>query len=148
MCYHPPEAAWLAELGFDDLLVAYPSVDPQALREVAAQVARGERITLMADHPAQLPALARAAAEAGTRLPVCLDVDMSERWPGCTSACGRSPVVTPPDAVAFYEALQAAGNLELVGVMGYEAQIAGVPDLAPRLKGLLVTLLKSRPCPR
>src|SRR5215218_9082338 len=38
-----PEALWLAGLGFDDLVVAYPSVDRAALRELAAGDAR-ERV--------------------------------------------------------------------------------------------------------
>jgi D-serine deaminase-like pyridoxal phosphate-dependent protein len=41
MCYSPAEAAWLASQGFDDLLVAYPSVEPEDLRAVAAQVRAG-----------------------------------------------------------------------------------------------------------
>jgi len=49
MCYSPAEAAWLASTGFDDLLVAYPSVEPDDLRAVAVQVRAGRTITLMVD---------------------------------------------------------------------------------------------------
>src|ERR671930_2638371 len=41
-----PEALWLAGQGFDDLVVAYPTANRRALRELAASDAR-ERIAIM-----------------------------------------------------------------------------------------------------
>ena len=35
LCFTLPEALWLAALGWDDLVVAYPTVDRAALRELA-----------------------------------------------------------------------------------------------------------------
>ena len=48
LCFTLPEALWLAEFGSDDLVVAYPTVDRKALRELAHTAAR-ERITVMVD---------------------------------------------------------------------------------------------------
>ena len=42
-----PEALWLAGHGHDDLVVAYPTVDRAALRELAAGPC--ERVTIMVD---------------------------------------------------------------------------------------------------
>ena len=36
MAYAVPEAVWLASSGVRDVFVAYPSVDVEALREVAS----------------------------------------------------------------------------------------------------------------
>ena len=35
LCFTLPEALWLASLGWDDLVVGYPTVDRAALRELA-----------------------------------------------------------------------------------------------------------------
>ena len=48
LCFTLPEALWLASLGWDDLVVGYPTVDRAALRELVSGPAR-ERITLMVD---------------------------------------------------------------------------------------------------
>jgi D-serine deaminase-like pyridoxal phosphate-dependent protein len=112
---------WLLEQGFTDLLVAYPAVQEA---ELAAVAAAGGRITLMVDSPEHVRRLA------GSDVPVCLDVDMSARLPGLHFGVRRSPITTPEQALAVLAAAREAG-LPLVGVMGYEAQIAGVPDEAP-----------------
>ncbi len=39
LCYSGREAAWLASIGFDDLLVAYPTTEPADLAAVAEQLA-------------------------------------------------------------------------------------------------------------
>ncbi|MDB5099184.1 MAG: alanine racemase [Cyanobacteria bacterium RYN_339] len=124
MCYHPREALTLHAHGFDDLLVAYPVVQEAEIRAVAQAVAAGARITLMVDSPAHVERLT------GSGIPLCLDVDMSARLPGLHFGVRRSPVTTVEQALAVLAAARAAG-LVLEGVMGYEAQIAGVPDEAP-----------------
>src|SRR5882757_2781523 len=58
LCYSGREAAWLAAQGFDDLVVAYPTVDIADLDAVAAQLIHGKRIVLMVDDQAQLEAIA------------------------------------------------------------------------------------------
>src|SRR5690606_11707138 len=49
MCFTLEEACFLADEGFDDLLVAYPSVQRGALAAIAERVRRGAVIRLMAD---------------------------------------------------------------------------------------------------
>ena len=48
LCFTLPEALWLASRGWDDLVVAYPTVDRVALRELGRGPAR-ERVTVMVD---------------------------------------------------------------------------------------------------
>lgn len=127
--YSALEAARLAEAGFDDVVVAYPTTQPAALAALAAQVARGARLVAMVDDVAHLGPLSRAATAAGARLPVCIDLDLGLDLPGVRFGVCRSPIATPAQAVALYRALPP--ELALVGVMGYEAQIAGLGDAVP-----------------
>ena len=60
-----PEALWLAGHGHDDLVVAYPTVDRAALRELAA--GPRERVTVMVDCAEHLELACAAVREAGAR---------------------------------------------------------------------------------
>jgi D-serine deaminase-like pyridoxal phosphate-dependent protein len=142
--YSLAEALWLA--GGDDpvssdVVVGYPTVDRAALRRLAADEQAAARVTLMVDSPDQVDVL-DAVAPPGTRPPVrvCLDLDASWRLGPAHVGVRRSPVHTPAQAAALARALVARPGVVLVGVMAYEAQIAGVGD-APAgrpLRGLAV----------
>ena len=43
----------------------------------------------------------------------------------------RSPLAAPKDVLALARTIRATSGVELVGVLGYEAQIAGLPDDDP-----------------
>ena len=59
LAYTLPEALWLAGRGFEDIVVAYPTADRRALRELALLTAErpGARVTIMVDSLAQLDLL-------------------------------------------------------------------------------------------
>lgn len=124
MGYHVREGMWLARHGVDDVYVAYPSVDVEALREIAGDELLRERVTVTVDSPEHLEVLARAGAN-GVR--VALDVDASLRLGRVHVGARRSPLRTPDDASRLARAAQGQG-LRVVGLMFYDAQIAGVPD--------------------
>jgi D-serine deaminase-like pyridoxal phosphate-dependent protein len=127
-----PEALWLAGHGHEDIVVAYPTVDRAALRELAA--GPRDRITLMVDCREHLDLAGAAVREAGGGpIRVCLDVDASW-WPlGGRLKVGakRSPVRTPAHAAALAREIVARPEVELDGLMAYEAHIAGVGDRPP-----------------
>lgn len=127
------EACFLADEGFDDLVVAYPSVQRAALAEVAARVKGGARLRLMADSERHLAAYARAASEAGVTLEVLLDVDLAYRAAGGRVHLGvlRSPLRSAEAVRALARAARRMGGLRVVGLMGYEAHVAGLPDDNP-----------------
>jgi len=131
MCYTGHEAADLAEQGFADLLVAYPVVDPAALRRVARAVADGHRIVLMVDSAEHVERAGAAAAAAGADVPLCIDLDCSTEHLGVYFGVRRSPIRTPDEALAVADAVAATGGVHLSGLMGYEAQLAGLPDRNP-----------------
>jgi len=149
MCYSPAEAAWLASLGFDDLLVAYPSVEPEDLRAVAAQVRAGRTIALMVDGAAQVQRIAAIAHEEGVVQPLAIDLDMSSDFPGLHFGVFRSPIHGPDAAVALAGEIARHPSLRLDGLMGYESQIAGLMDEVPGqgAKNAVIRLLKRRSIP-
>lgn len=135
LAYTLPEAIWLATAtkehpAIEDIVVGYPSADRAAIAALAASAELAGRITLMVDSVAQLD-LVDSVVPAGKRetIRLCLEIDAS--W---TSALigrvgvWRSPVSTAQDATALAELIAGRDGFRLVGVMGYEAQIAGQGD--------------------
>jgi D-serine deaminase-like pyridoxal phosphate-dependent protein len=133
MAFTLREALWLHGHGFRDLLVAYPTADRAALRELAADAEAAANVTLMVDDPAQLDLAEAAVDGGGAPLRVCLDLDTSWRPLRGRLRVGarRSPLHTQEQAAAFARHVVARPRFALVGVMAYEAQIAGVGDAPP-----------------
>jgi D-serine deaminase-like pyridoxal phosphate-dependent protein len=190
-----PEALWLADLGFEDLLVAYPTVDRGALRALAGLSGQrpGAGVAVMVDSVTQLdliqsllggsigdgePALDRARGDGGEAggaregeregkgerkgngngdgvrgqprkpLEVCIDLDAGLWMLDGRVRIGakRSPVHTPEQAAVLAREIVKRGHLRLVGIMSYEAQIAGLGDSPPgrRLRGAAIRALQRR----
>jgi D-serine deaminase-like pyridoxal phosphate-dependent protein len=132
LAYTLPEALWLFDGGTRDLVVAYPSADLQALGELARSAAR-EEVCVMVDGGEQLALIERARGDGGAgagAVRVCIDVDAGWRALGGRVRLGakRSPLHTPAQAGAFAREVLAGDGLALVGIMAYEAQIAGLGD--------------------
>ncbi|MBK7825393.1 MAG: amino acid deaminase/aldolase [Nannocystis sp.] len=146
LCFSAGEAAHLAAHDFRDLVVAYPTVDAHDIAAVCRQLARGAQICLMVDEPGQLPPLVAAAAEHQVEIAVAIDLDMSTRVGPIYFGVHRSPVHDVPAAIALADAIARSPGLRLDGLMGYEAQIAGLQDHAPgqQLRSLAVRALKLR----
>ncbi|AIY44614.1 amino acid deaminase/aldolase [Mycolicibacterium fortuitum] len=138
LAYTLAEALWLAE-GDDlyppvgDVVVAYPTVDRAAIARLARSPELAARVTLMVDSVEQLDLVDRVApARSREVLRVCLDLDASWRPPGLGHlGVRRSPIHTAEQARVLAEAITARQGFTLVGLMSYEAQIAGVGDAVP-----------------
>ncbi len=146
MCYSPYEAIHLSRHGLDDLLVAYPTMHEAAVAAVCAEVREGKTIILMLDSPQHVALLQRVAARENVVLPVCLDLDLSYDLPGLHFGVWRSSVTDVSSALRLFETIAASPHLRLDGLMGYEAQIAGVGDVGG-LKQAFIRLLKQRSIP-
>ncbi|PPJ25395.1 amino acid deaminase/aldolase [Nocardia nova] len=133
MSYSLREALWLAGHGARDILLGYPSVDRAALAELAADAALLDSITLMIDDVAQLDLIRAAVGGAGISPRVCLDVDASLRIGPLHLGVRRSPIRTPEQAERLARVARERG-FRVVGVMTYEAQIAGLPDTNPAVR--------------
>ncbi len=128
LAYSGYEAAYLASLGIDDLVVAYPITDPREIRAVSAELRRGMRITLMVDLVEHVEILGKISSAENVDFPVAIDLDLSSRWPGLHFGVHRSRISTETALRELVQVLKKYPRLRLEGLMGYEAQIAGVPD--------------------
>jgi D-serine deaminase-like pyridoxal phosphate-dependent protein len=130
MAFTLPEALWLARAGAEDVLLAYPSVDRAAYAELAADPKLAGAVTVMVDDPAHLE-LIDAAREGGREeIRVCLELDTSLRLLGGRLRFGalRSPLHEPARLADVARSVARRPGFRLVGVMAYEAHIAGVGD--------------------
>lgn len=136
MAYSLPEALWLVGEGATDVLVAYPSVDRAAFRLLAGDEVFAREITVVVDDPQHL-ALIGSAVEPGSHpVRVCLDVDASLRVGSVHLGVRRSPIHGVDQAVAAARVIARAPAVRLVGVMFYDAQLAGVPDRSPAVRAM------------
>lgn len=124
-----PEALWLAETQ-EDVVLGYPSVDRDALRRLATDERAAARVTLMVDDLAQLDIVDAVVSPAGRHvIRVAIDADASWRAPGLGHiGVRRSPVHDAAEVANLARAIVARPGFRLVGLMMYEAQIAGQPD--------------------
>ena len=126
-----PEALWLAACGFDDLVVAYPTVDREALRELARS--ENDAITIMIDSVEQLDFIDGVVGRRSTPLRASLDIDAAWWTLAGRIRIGakRSPVHSPSQAASLAMEIVRREGWVLAGLMAYEAQIAGVGDAPP-----------------
>ena len=126
------EALWLAQT-HDDIVVGYPTVDRAAIGTLARSADLAARVTLMVDSLDHLDLVDSVVAPSQReRIRVCLELDASWNAPVLGHlGVWRSPVHTPEDARALAVAIVSRPGFELVGLMAYEAQIAGLGDRPP-----------------
>jgi len=132
MAYSLAEAIWLRRGDVsDDILIGYPTADRAALAELAKSDELAAAITLMVDGPEQLDLIDSVVAPARRPpLRLCVDLDASWRPFGGRVHIGarRSPLHRPAAVGDLARAIAGRPGFRLVGLMAYEAQIAGVGD--------------------
>lgn len=132
MAYALPEALWLVEAGHTDVFVAYPTADREALARLAADERALAEIAIAVDSVEHVEAL-RRWLPTGAPVRVVIDVDASLRVGPAHLGVRRSPLRSPRQAAALATAADRAG-LRVVGLMFYDAQIAGLPDSSPAIR--------------
>jgi D-serine deaminase-like pyridoxal phosphate-dependent protein len=144
MCFSASEAAWLSRRGLDDLLLGYPCWHAEQVAEICGELKRGKTIVAMVDSVAHVEHLEACAAAHGVVVPICLDLDMAVDLPGLHVGVWRSNVRSVADVLRVYAAIERSRRLRLDGVMGYEAQVAGLGDDLPGqpARGIAIRLLK------
>jgi D-serine deaminase-like pyridoxal phosphate-dependent protein len=135
LTYTLPEALWLAENGFEEIVVAYPTADIDALEQLAVRSAGDPQRApvLMVDCREHLDLIESVLGSGAGAVRVCMDVDAGW-WPlrgRRKIGPKRSPVHTLEQAVGLAREIQSRPQVELVGIMAYEGQIAGVGDRPP-----------------
>ena len=145
-----PEALWLASCGFNDLVVAYPSTDAGALRRLAELCSERDDIELavMIDSIEHLDLIDHATGPRSSPIQVAIDVDAGWWLLGGRIRIGakRSPVHTVEQTTDLARAVVDRAGFELVGMMAYESQIAGVGNEPPGrpLRGAAIRAMQSR----
>ena len=135
MAYTLAEAIWLVRTGVtDDVLVAYPTADRAALRRAGRRPGPGRR-----GHPdGRLRRAARPGRRGRRRRAARRRCGSASTWtpPGgrrrrCTSACAARRCTRRPRPARWPATSPAGPGFRLVGLMSYEAQIAGLGDAPP-----------------
>ena len=130
------EAIMLVHMGVtDDVVMGYPTVAPNVLAHFIQSPRLLSAITLMIDHPDQLAAI-QAVGTPVAPVRICLDLDTSLKLGPLHIGARRSPIHRIAQARAAAEHVTETDRFRLVGVMGYEAQIAGVTDTNPAIRAL------------
>ena len=132
MSYALPEALWLVGEGVRDVFVASPTTDREALDRLAADEHALTQVSVVVDSVEHVDALRRWLPK-GVPLRVVVDVDASLRIGPVHLGVRRSPTRSPRAAAKVAQAARAAG-FAVVGVMFYDAQIAGLPDSSPAVR--------------
>ncbi|MGX1547013.1 amino acid deaminase/aldolase [Streptomyces adustus] len=124
------ESLWLARSGFDDVLLAYPSVDRAAYAELTADPKLAAAVTVMIDDVAQLDLIDAARAGGSEVVRVCLEMDTALKLFGGRVRVGarRSPLHSPEQLADLARAVQQRPGFKVVAIMAYEGHIAGVGD--------------------
>ena len=104
------EAEILAWGGIPDILVSNEVVGAPKLARFAA-LSRIAKVAICVDDPAQIRAIEAAAADAGQRLTVLVEIDVG------AARCGVAP---GPDAVALAQRIAASPHLIFGGLQAYQ----------------------------
>ncbi len=132
------EADYLSRNGFDNILIAYPTMHENDMKLMAEMTARGVDVQLVVDSAEGAARLGQYGRKAGVKLQAVIEIDMSYRKANDRIHWGvrRSPVATGADAIEVARAAEKTGGAVIAGIMGYEAQIAGMGDRNPFSKAM------------
>ena len=145
MTFTAAETLFLVEQGFNCLLIGYPVVEKMAIKKLLSYVRQGVSITFMVDDEAHLEILSSLAEEVDVNVSVCIDINVSNKFPLLYFGSKRSPITNASKLLEFLRTAKRYTNITINGVMGYDAQIAGVTDHYSTFgKEKLVQLLKER----
>ncbi len=149
LTYTLPETLWLWERGVRDLVLAYPTTERACLTRLARVTSEDpeEAPVLMVDCTEHLDLIEEAASSFIAPIRVAIDIDLSWRPFGGIVKIGpkRSPIRTAEAAVTLAQEIEQRERTKLVGMMGYEGQIAGIGDNVPgkAISNLMVRAMKS-----
>ena len=140
-CAKLGEAEALGEAGIESLHITSPVVTPQAIDRLMALNAKVKDLMVVVDHPANVDALAAAAAKAGKPQTVVVDID-----PGMH----RTGVASPDAVVELVKKVTGLKSLKYAGVQFYCGRHQHIVDFKERkaeieerteyLKGILAKL--------
>ncbi|MHA6261112.1 type III PLP-dependent enzyme domain-containing protein [Sporosarcina sp. CAU 1771] len=145
MTFDLKETSHLLNSGFDNLLIGYPQLEVGPMSELIEFIKRGRTVIFMVDTYEHWLWLEKIGEHHKTVLEICVDLNLSTDFKLIYFGTKRSSLSTIKDVRSLMNKTKSFRYTKLSSVMGYEAQIAGVPDL-PNLKwqAPLIKLMKKR----
>tara|TARA_R110000868_G_scaffold61524_3_gene186955 strand:+ start:4772 stop:5947 length:1176 start_codon:yes stop_codon:yes gene_type:complete len=147
LAYHPDEAVWLSSLGFKDIVIGYPYMDWFSHQEGLKSSL--DEITFMVDRIEHLEVINQFGAKRQQKINICFDIDLSTKHFGVLFGVYRSSLRSEVEMTKLLDHLEHMKFVHLRGIMGYEAQIAGVGDANPfkKLLNPVISFLKKKSWP-
>lgn len=148
MTYTAAESVYLIEHGLDQILIGYPTMEIQSIEKLLNYSRAGKHITFMVDAVEQVLLLQKCAKKMNTTAYICIDINVSTNFKWIYFGTKRSPINTFEKMQKIVKDILDCPEICIRGVMGYEAQLAGVPDLRKarskkfQAKGFLIRKLK------
>ena len=129
MTFTASETCYLLENGFDHLLIGYPVLEEQSVLTLFDYIKKGFDICFMVDDLDQAKWLNGYAERLNVQIEVCIDINLSVETPFIYFGTRRSSIKNIGDLKVLIDSLTSLKHLHITGVMGYEAQLAGVGDM-------------------
>ncbi|MFY0518136.1 amino acid deaminase/aldolase [Lysinibacillus sp. UGB7] len=143
MTFTAAETIFLLEHHFDDLLLGYPVMEELAVRQLLQFVKEGKTVTFMVDKQEHVAFLEKLGAELDVQVKVCIDINLSNDFKVLYFGTKRSSLHSLESLTPFLQFIKNQSFIEVVGAMGYEAQIAGVGNRpANAVKGRLIETMQ------
>lgn len=129
MTYHIDESLHLLDQGFDSALMGYPQLmnNEQGIK-VKEHGLNGRHLISMIDSIEQVETLNQLGQKLDYQFKICIDIDLSLSLPGLNFGVFRSPLKELSQNEILFKKIASFNFIKCVGIMGYEAQIAGVGD--------------------
>lgn len=145
MTFTAAETLFLLQQHFDDFLLGYPVMEEDSVRQLLHFVKAGKTVTFMVDKQEHVSFLARLGQELGVRVQVCIDINVSNDFKLLYFGTKRSSLYSLESLTPFLKFIEQQPYIEVVGAMGYEAQIAGVGNRpANAIKGRIIEAMQQQ----
>ena len=141
MSYAADESVYLLKNGFNNVLCAYPTLDMYSVAATFVYTKQGATMIWMVDRLEHIDMLNKIAQIHDVTIEVCLDINMSMPLPKLYFGTKRSALMTIKDVKKLLNHIKTCSNICVSAAMGYEAQIAGLPEHLPN-KALLIPAIR------
>jgi D-serine deaminase-like pyridoxal phosphate-dependent protein len=130
------EAEVIAGGGIEGVLITSPVVTPVMIERLVALDGKAKGLMVVADNPANVDALARAAQAAGKPISVIVEFDVGQ---------GRTGVPTLEGVVALARRVKESAHLRFAGIQAYYGHLQHIPGFAERRAACNAQIERVRP---
>lgn len=150
MSFYSEEAVYLSQKGFDDILMGYPIIDEHQIEAIGKEIQAGKYLCLMVDHSQHLAIIEKVGKKLDLVFPICIDMDMSIDFGSIHFGVWRSPIKDQQSLGSLLSAIKSHKHLRLDGLMGYEAQIAGLGNAmkGKAIMNRIISFLQKKSIPK